>query len=148
MFKKLIAPILILLSFTACTPAEVDQWFDDVIGHDISKEEAIDIANWINSQDCLPGYDREQYTECAIKDMAERFGLPVSSFASLSWCESRITVDAENPHSSASGLFQFLDSTWNYTASQTGHWDVYNARQHAFNAAWLWVNHGRGQWSC
>lgn len=32
----------------------------------------------------------------------------------IAWCESRNIATAKNPHSTASGRFQFLNGSWNY----------------------------------
>lgn len=68
-------------------------------------------------------------------------------------CESGGNPNAKNRTSTAAGLFQFLESTWNrvsrYTHSptyrQAGPYDPVWA---TFNAAWLWRHGGWGQWSC
>lgn len=64
--------------------------------------------------------------------------------------ESRGNPRAENPHSSASGLYQFLDSTWRrcpYRAG-TGHAAHAPVRVQVACARWLWAG-GRGahHWS-
>ena len=38
----------------------------------------------------------------------------VSPLEAIRWCESRDDYHAENPDSSASGAFQFIDSTWRW----------------------------------
>lgn len=65
-------------------------------------------------------------------------------------CESGGNPDAENPVSTASGLFQFLDSTWAWASEGAGfrNADVYDASTHVAVAAWLYYNVGPSQWSC
>jgi len=65
-------------------------------------------------------------------------------------CESRFNPAAKNPHSTASGLFQFLRSTWD----QWGEGSVFDAGQNV-KAAALMVQHYEDQswwrwagWSC
>ncbi len=68
-------------------------------------------------------------------------------------CESGGNPAAKNRRSSATGLFQFLRSTWNWVSEETGAprfrdggpqrpwWNVRNA-------AWLLDNGGPGHWEC
>lgn len=70
-------------------------------------------------------------------------------------CESQGNPWADNPYSTARGLFQFLRSTWdNGPAPALGlpSYDSgapYNAEWNIQAAAWLYANWGgRSQWSC
>lgn len=66
--------------------------------------------------DNLPKY--ELYTAISLKDYARQqaieYGIDPDQFARLINCESEWKVDARNPNSSAKGLTQIIDSTWNY----------------------------------
>lgn len=73
----------------------------------------------------------------------------------VSWCESRWYTRAENPRSTAAGLWQFLRSTWNWVAGETGTGSyesgaVFDAHAQAINAAWLVnpKNGGKSHWVC
>ncbi len=57
----------------------------------------------------------------------------------IMWCESGGDPDAYNPYSGASGLFQFLPSTWATTAPAAGYGgsSVFNATANVASAAWL-----------
>jgi hypothetical protein len=61
-------------------------------------------------------------------------------------CESHYHPNSLNQTSGASGLFQFLPSTWSHTpyASQS----PFNPYANALAAAWLYRHSGPGQWSC
>ena len=64
----------------------------------------------------------------------------------VAWCESRYKPKAQNPTSSAGGLFQFLDSTW----QRFGKGAKYDANQNAKAAAALvqhYVNEGHWRWA-
>ncbi len=66
--------------------------------------------------------------------------------------ESRGNPNANNPRSSAAGLFQFLRGTWNGvpTSISGGSYDsgaVYNPEANVAAAAWLWERSGWGPWS-
>ena len=64
----------------------------------------------------------------------------------VAYCESRYHPTSVNSSSGASGLFQFLPSTWAFTP-----WHQYSpfdpvANAHA--AAWLYQRDGPSQWEC
>ncbi len=48
----------------------------------------------------------------AIRGAAERYGVDPDTMVSLARRESSLDPFAQNPHSSAGGLFQFTDATW------------------------------------
>ncbi len=62
------------------------------------------------------------------------------------WCESRLNPLAVNGSSNATGLFQFLPSTW--WTTPYGRRPIFSAKWNALAAAWM--HHvGRGsEWSC
>jgi len=64
----------------------------------------------------------------------------------IAWCESRYHPNSVNSSSQASGLFQFLPSTWSGTpwANQSPFDPVANANA----AAWLYNRYGPGRWEC
>jgi transglycosylase-like protein with SLT domain len=64
----------------------------------------------------------------------------------VAWCESRYHPNSVNTDSGASGLFQFLPSTWGGTpyASKS----PFDPRANAFAAAWLYSHYGPGRWVC
>lgn len=74
----------------------------------------------------------------------------------IMWCESGGDPDAYNPYSGASGLFQFLPSTWATTAGPAGFpgADVFDPAANTGSAAWLANRYAElGQyywtaWSC
>jgi regulator of protease activity HflC (stomatin/prohibitin superfamily) len=64
----------------------------------------------------------------------------------VAYCESRYHPNSVNTDSGASGLFQFMPSTWGGTpwASQSPFDPVANAQA----AAWLYNRYGPGRWTC
>ena len=64
----------------------------------------------------------------------------------IAYCESRYHPNSVNTDSGATGLFQFMASTWSGTpyASKSRLDPVANA----FAAAWLYKTYGPGRWSC
>ena len=76
----------------------------------------------------------------------------VDDALSVLWCESRGDPDAVNPASGASGLFQFLPSTWG-SASVSAGWagaDVFDPEANIAVAAWLYAAYDEPwqQWNC
>jgi hypothetical protein len=61
-------------------------------------------------------------------------------------CESHYNPYAVNSSSGASGLFQFLPSTW--ARSPYAGQSVFDPKANAQAAAWLYQRSGPGQWSC
>jgi hypothetical protein len=84
----------------------------------------------------------------AINLAASVFGVSRSEMWSVASCETGGTFSpfARNRSSSASGLFQFLDSTW---ASQgIAGFSVYDPVANALGAARIVARQGWRQWSC
>jgi hypothetical protein len=84
------------------------------------------------------------------KDITDAFS-PLGKAAvqwamNVAWCESRYHPNSVNTDSGASGLFQFLPSTWGGTpyASKS----PFDPRANAFAAAWLYSHYGPGRWVC
>jgi soluble lytic murein transglycosylase-like protein len=61
-------------------------------------------------------------------------------------CESNYNPYAVNRSSGASGLFQFLPSTWAFTPQHAQ--SVFDPTANATAAAWLYNRDGPSQWSC
>jgi len=84
------------------------------------------------------------------KDITDAFsplGLAAVQWAmNVAWCESRYHPNSVNTDSGASGLFQFLPSTWSGTpyANQS----PFDPRANSFAAAWLYSHYGPGRWVC
>src|SRR2546427_9810044 len=64
----------------------------------------------------------------------------------VAYCESRYHPNSVNSDSGASGLFQFMPSTWGGTpwAKKSPFDPVANAQA----AAWLYSHYGPGRWTC
>ena len=64
----------------------------------------------------------------------------------VAYCESRYHPNSVNSDSGASGLFQFMPSTWGGTpwANQSPFDPAANAQA----AAWLYSHYGPGRWTC
>lgn len=77
---------------------------------------------------------------------ADRYGQPREDMLRVARCESVLDPSAVNPYSNASGLFQFLPSTWATTpyADQ----DIFDAEANANAAGWMWSVGRRNEWVC
>jgi len=64
----------------------------------------------------------------------------------VAWCESRYHPNSVNSSSGASGLFQFLPSTWAFTP-QHG-LSPFDPVANSNAAAWLYARDGPNQWVC
>ena len=64
----------------------------------------------------------------------------------VAWCESRYHPNSVNSDSGASGLFQFLPSTWSGTPYAS--YSPFDPRINALAAAWLYSHYGPGRWVC
>jgi hypothetical protein len=64
----------------------------------------------------------------------------------VAWCESRYHPNSVNSSSGASGLFQFLPSTWAFTPYASH--SPFDPQYNALAAAWLYHRDGPSQWVC
>jgi hypothetical protein len=64
----------------------------------------------------------------------------------VAWCESRYHPTSVNSSSGASGLFQFLPSTWAFTPYHAS--SPFDPVANSLAAAWLYKRDGPNQWEC
>jgi hypothetical protein len=64
----------------------------------------------------------------------------------VAYCESRYHPNSVNSDSGASGLFQFLPSTWAFTPEHAQ--SPFDPTANANAAAWLYQRDGPSQWQC
>ena len=64
----------------------------------------------------------------------------------VAWCESRYHPNSVNSSSGASGLFQFLPSTWAFTPQHNQ--SPFDPIANSNAAAWLYARDGPSQWVC
>lgn len=84
----------------------------------------------------------------AIAFAATAYGVSYSTLRRKAYCETGGTFDpyAKNRHSTASGLFQFLTSTWASTPYAS--YSIFDPYANALAAGWMHA-HGRGaEWAC
>jgi soluble lytic murein transglycosylase-like protein len=74
------------------------------------------------------------------------YGLPRATASAVAWCESRHRPYARNGSSGASGLFQFLPSTW--ASTPFAGLSPFSPYANALAAGWLHSRSGWAPWAC
>lgn len=83
----------------------------------------------------------------AVRLAAAIYGVPLYEMRAVGTCESHLHARSKNRSSTASGLFQFLDSTW--TRAGIPGFSVFDPYANAIAAARLVTrDHGWHEWSC
>ncbi len=81
-----------------------------------------------------------------ITAAANRYGQSPSAMIAVARCESSLNPRAVNPTSGASGLFQFMPSTWRTTPYASA--SIFDPVANANAAAWMWSVGRRNEWVC
>jgi uncharacterized protein YraI len=79
---------------------------------------------------------------------ADRWGQPRADMLRVARCESNLNPNAVNRSSGASGLFQFMPSTFAFTPNGKAGESIFNAYSSADAAGWMWANGMRNHWVC
>lgn len=82
--------------------------------------------------------------ERMIADHADKRKLNVPLMQRIAWCESAYNPQAKNKLSTASGVYQFLKSTWKNNKCQG---DVFNAEDNIICALDIIKQHGTSRWN-
>ena len=88
----------------------------------------------------------QSHPAACIDAAARRWSVSAGMLRRKAWCESRMNPLAVNAGSNASGLFQFLPSTWR-TTPYRGRW-IFSARYSSLAAAWMHHVGRGGEWAC
>jgi uncharacterized protein YabE (DUF348 family) len=88
--------------------------------------------------------------EAIIREAAAAQGADAEQLLRVAYCESRFNPGAYNASSGASGLFQFIPSTWAANSLRAGYAgaSVFDPVASANVAAWMFARGQAGQWSC
>jgi hypothetical protein len=87
------------------------------------------------------------YIATIIHDAFSPLGSRAIQWAvNVAYCESRYHPNSVNSESGASGLFQFLPSTWAFTPQHAS--SPFDPVANAHAAAWLYQRDGPSQWVC
>jgi uncharacterized protein YraI len=81
-----------------------------------------------------------------IYDAADRYGQPREDMLRVAMCESNLDPGAVNGSSGASGLFQFMPST--FASTPYADQDIFDAWASANAAGWMWSVGRRNEWEC
>lgn len=83
-----------------------------------------------------------------IYDAADRWGQPRADMLRVARCESNLDPRAVNASSGASGLFQFMPSTFAFTPNGKAGQNIFDPVASADAAGWMWANGMRNHWAC
>lgn len=88
--------------------------------------------------------------ESIIRAAAAQWGADPTQLLRVAYCESRYNPSAYNASSGASGLFQFLASTWAANSVRAGYGgaSVFDPVANANTAAYMFAHSQAGQWAC
>ena len=88
--------------------------------------------------------------EGIIRAAAAKWGADETQLLRVAYCESRYNPNAYNASSGASGLFQFLATTWAPNSVRAGYAgaSVFDAVANANTAAYMFANQQARQWQC
>lgn len=97
-------------------------------------------------QASFPSAEATTSPKTLVERYASFYDVPVGK--NIVSCESRFNSKAKNPRSTAKGLYQFLDSTWEmYSKRKWGYVpDVYDPRFNAELGAWVIATYGTRDW--
>jgi soluble lytic murein transglycosylase-like protein len=87
---------------------------------------------------------------CWITAAAKKYGQPLSDAFRVADCESDFNPGLTNSEAVgseyATGLFQFLPSTWATTPYRNR--NIFSAKWNSLAAMWMWSVGRRGEWAC
>jgi hypothetical protein len=88
--------------------------------------------------------------EAVIRAAAATWGADPAQLLRVAWCESRYNPLAYNARSGASGLFQFIPTTWAANSVRAGYGgaSVFDPVANASTAAYMFRNGQAWQWAC
>jgi uncharacterized protein YraI len=98
----------------------------------------------------MGGSSDDSWTTDEITDLiwqaAIYYGQSYTDMLRVAKCESNLDPNNVTPPHSASGLFQFLPSTWKTTPYADR--SVFDPEANAYAAAWMWSVGRRSEWTC
>ena len=94
----------------------------------------------------LPYNEDKEYPDIAmvIDEIKRQSTIDVETSLRIAFCESRFKYDAKNPNSTAKGIYQFLDGTWDWIGAE-GH--QFNYKENIKQFMKIYPDH-KGYWEC
>ena len=110
------------------------------------------LTNYLVEVDAAPAPApmTSQQTEMVniIYAAADKWGQPRADMLRVARCESLLDPRAVNSSSGASGLFQFMPSTFAFTPNGKAGQNIFDPVANADAAGWMWKNGMRNHWAC
>lgn len=91
---------------------------------------------------------REAEMILIIYQAADKWGQSRADMLRVARCESLLNPNIVNSQSGASGLFQFMPSTFAFTPNGKAGQDIFDPAANADAAGWMWANGMRHHWAC
>ena len=141
-----VAAVLALQAISACTPAQVQAYLDaprdkqEQIKAELNRQ-AQERAFYQGIVDAQRNVRLHPFLVCVRHHESDRGGYPHTN-----------GYQAQNPRSSASGAYQFIDSTWRNVSARAGHGGYPTAASAPPEvqdqvAMWLYNNGGKSAWN-
>ena len=105
----------------------------------------VPVSEW---PDPRPANPEQEKIVAIIYAAADRWGQSRSDMLRVAYCESAFDPAAINRSSGATGLFQFMPSTFAITPNGKAGESIFNAWSNADAAGWMWANGMRHHWEC
>jgi hypothetical protein len=103
----------------------------------------------LNPLESLSENPKIEEIKSAIVYIAVKYGLDESQLYQTILCESGFKYDAKNPTSAASGVAQFMPSTWKIWNEERGtDLNYYSPRDQLDMMGWAWHNGYQKHWEC
>ena len=94
----------------------------------------------------------DQSVQDKIIELSDKYGADSDLMLRIAYCESRYNPESQNGSSTAGGVYQFIDGTWN--ANATRHWgdqakykNKYDANDNIELATWMVASGGLSHWN-
>nr|MBA3275148.1 transglycosylase SLT domain-containing protein [Chloroflexia bacterium] len=95
-----------------------------------------------------PANARQAEMISIVYQSADKWGQSRVDMLRVARCESGLDPRAVNSNGGASGLFQFMPSTFAFTPNGKRGEDIFDPWSNADAAGWMWANGMRHHWAC
>lgn len=111
--------ITILSIFLFSSPAGAEPVARGHTNPAIEKGESVPAREEVGAIETLDAVERIDPIILLIRSEAKAAGVDPSLAVRVAECESGVNPEAKNPTSTATGLYQFLESTWRHIGAET-----------------------------